>query len=453
MTKIKIFLLLTIIGFALFVPALETKAVETEPKIAWASLPLYSTYMAIEGTITLPEGVLKVDFYIPDSDYHILGIGGIDSYLVIYNGVTEIFNEDITYFHGADLVGWYSLDLAQLGVLGATEIVIVITQTYSVLPSGYVGDDAYLDTYDSLSFVYNAPYDIELSFINLNLYSTYYALKTTIEVPYDTRSLSLYLAPTQFFENSFGGVDSEIVFYDIDDVELFSLTYEDLNSINGFVRANLIPYFTTYEVDVGETAYITIIAVMNYSQLPSQLIQYMNDNSSITFNDNLKLAIFVNDGLEENYELFYNIPTFYTPTKTGYSFIGWALANGAYYDFITPIEAELLFNDNLYLYARYSIITSGDPTPADQTPNSVIDSVLATVGFNNDFGHIIIYLIVLVITILIMVKIQLSVMIMAVAAIVITALFIYLGILPFLVSIFAIGLSSTVLLFNIKGSD
>ena len=56
----------------------------------WNSLPLYSTYMAVEAEMDINDpDIYGFEVYIPESDYHLLEVGNVYSYIVFYDDTNQ----------------------------------------------------------------------------------------------------------------------------------------------------------------------------------------------------------------------------------------------------------------------------------------------------------------------------------------------------------------------------
>ena len=127
----------------------------------------------------------------------------------------------------------------------------------------------------------------------------------------------------------------------------------------------------------------------------------------------------------------------------GYRFLGWKLPDGQLYSFTNFVPEKTYKSDGTYVYnineANEIIFTavyvevgeeidSGLETPL-RLPDS-INGLITSIGFNNPFGRIIIFLIFIIGFSILLVKLRANLMIHFIIDLTLTGLFIYLGFLP-----------------------
>lgn len=446
----KYFVLVFLLMIALVVSSNTTYAV-TFGDITWADYNAYSTYHFAVGTAEVPYNTGEIQVQIPYSDYHEFTYGGLEASIRFFEQDDLVTPVKIIYLfdvHPASVEGLYTFDLISESIVGIVEIEIWIPQNYSSVPGGYLGDGGYLDQNDLILMVPIAPYDIPVFWNNINVYSTYYAIVSEIEVPFNASSLQIYIPESAYHRLSYGGVDSNITLYDSADVLLETVLMSELaTKPDGLMLID----FTSY--DLNEVATIEIRIMQNYTTMPSGYTDYMTEFTSITFNEDVKLAIYIMDNEEYNRQLFTTLPPYLEVSKEGYTFEGWFFKNGMEYDFSSTIsDTYIEFNSTVMLYAKFTIT---DPIPVfeEGTPANAFNNFLAIFHLNNLLGYLLSYFIVNIGIVLGLKALNLSGTIMSIGMIAVTGIFIYVGVLPLLMIIIGLGIDFASLIINLGRGD
>jgi hypothetical protein len=189
---------------------------------------------------------------------------------------------------------------------------------------------------------------------------------------------------------------------------------------------------------------IKILIPQNYdTQVPNGYFDFLTENSSITFNDNIKQVIFYSEGAIYEQELFDTVPTVPTdPIKSSsdtsyyYEFDGWYKANGFEYLF-TPVRDEETINNTFYLYAKFNKIINDSYTPTDPTPDDAgrIGAIFARLDWNVNTGYLITLIVALGASVFVYIKYNVSAIVVIVIDAAILGFYTYLGFLPVFVSI------------------
>lgn len=278
------------------------------------------------------------------------------------------------------------------------------------------------------------------TFTYTNLYSNYYALISDCISMNNELGLSGKFATSDYAEYSFGGVDSSISFYSeggcLSGNLLGSYTLEELAPSD---RVDL----PVYELEMpilfpGESVGSIRVTLMTNLQTPSApggYESYMSTNSEFTFGTPNEV-VFI-DQLQTYYTTQYitTVPYPDDPTRNDYTFTGWYDINGNPFNAVTPTESQLI-DGKLYLYASYA--ENQNIVIADEIPNSVdnpVDTILFNTGFFNTPGFMLLYLILIV-------GLNIALWYFGIGSnyaslignISITAIFMFLGYLPFYVA-------------------
>ena len=438
--------------FSLFliVSTSEVKAISIGDA-TWSSYNAYSTYFYAIATIEVPYNTGDVQYQLPYSDYHEYTYGGLDNYIKFYYE-DDLINPALTLslqdVKGGDIEGIYSINLIEYNMLGVAEIEFWIPQNYSLVPGDYVTEGGFLDQRDYLIFVPVAPYEIPVFWNNINVYSTYYVIEAELDVPFNASSIQIYIPESAYHRFSYGGIDSTVIFYDEDDVILESVNLIDIaDKPDGLMLID----FTSYQIN--EVAKIKIRIAQTYGAMPSGYTDYMSEFTSITYNADVKLVIYIVDNEEYDRKLFTSKPEDITLVKEDYTFDGWYFRNGVKYDFGSPIAEQYLeFNTTVILYARFSR-TEILPEFVEGTPANAINSFLAIFHLNNRIGFIIFFIACNIVVVLGIKALKLPGTIMAIGMIGVTAFFIYVNLLPLLLIIMAIGVDIVALLHGLSRSE
>lgn len=446
----KLFSLIILLLLAVMIGVQETNAT-TIGEATWSGYNAYSTYYYAIATIEVPYNTGTVQFQVPYSDYHELTYGGLDGYIKYFTQddlSTPVLTEILSDVRPTGVAGIYSMDLIQKDLIGIAKIEIWIPQNYSTTPADYVTEGGFLDQRDFLLFIPIAPYDIPVFWNNVNIYSTYYAIETEIEVPFNASSLQLYLPESAYHRFEYGAVDSVVQFFDETDALLETV---DLIDIADKPEGLMLIDFTSYELN--EVASIKIRVMQTYSSMPSGYTDYMNEFTSITFNVDVKLAIYIVDNEEYDRQLFTSKPPELTVSKAGYTFDGWFFKTGVKYDFASTIsDSYIEFNSTVMLYARFTR-TDTIPIFEEGTPANAFNNFLAIFHLNNLWGYLLTYLISNIIVIIGFNKLQLSSAIISLGMLFVTALFIFVGVLPLLMIIIGLGIDIVVFIYGVTRGE
>lgn len=241
-----------------------------------------------------------------------------------------------------------------------------------------------------------APLD---SAINVNLYSTYYAINMKWAIPEGTIyiELSIPIYSGLVMTQSGSGLKSYINFMDSSSVTIEDYEFEEIGGrMYGLFR------FILSEYNADGTLFFGVTFMHNYgSSLPSGLLADMQTNVTVKANDTLRSVKYYTNSVLYTTSLFVDIPQVpIDPTPpTGYVFNGWVTGDGLSYNF-TEISDEDLFNETLYLYADFVPENYTDPIP-EPTTNVPQDlrNILALVRLDNVDGYGIFFVIISIILI------------------------------------------------------
>ena len=444
MKRIISFVLIALSIFS--VNAMDTQAATTE--IAWSNLPLYATHNALQGVINVADDTYGVEFYVPKTDFHVISVGGVNSYINFKDALDNVILEiNLFDLKGNDPSGYYSFNFQSYEIENAATITIVITQTYSSIPGGYLD---FINDNDDL--MWNYDYGIQMVWNSVNLYANYYSIQTRFSVVSDARLISIFIPQSQYHTTSIGGVNDSINFYDNTDtlIETYRLNELNFNLISGLYKLDIQD---DLELSIGEISYITIVIPQTYEALPNGYIEYMNNESVLGFNDRLyRVNFYVGSELYVT-DLFNLIPN--QPSNpllpSGTYFEGWYLANGSKYEF-TNVTDTMLFNNELNLYAKTTNRPPIDTDLGDPEPSEFFGTIFETLGMNSQVGYVIVYLITIIISLVGLKSINLPNIVLMIVMLLITALFMFMGFLPVLMAIVAFGVIALILFSNMGGA-
>lgn len=299
------------------------------------------------------------------------------------------------------------------------------------------------------------------TFTSVNFYSTYWGFQSgyvglsgsrlfVMEIEgCDTAGCQTYQSPgygyanIQFYDGAYNVVGTHYL------NALISTT--DGNGVYT-LDADVLGYVTTpsyFRVTipyayVGSNPYLSLVNNSYYDLWPSDYVKTVKFMSGLSVVYTTQFVGYVDD-----------YPSDPTP-PSGYDFTGWYTNDGTLYDFqsVVAIPDSWYINDVFYLYAKYAVSPSDEdlPTTPGGEEYSPIMVLLAAYGLNNTGGQTFVYVVFLVlINGLVYWFFKPSVLISATLSLGLTAMFMYLGILPLAVSIIMLSIMILVLLMSFRG--
>lgn len=432
---------LILIALSIFsIGAIDTQAATDD--ISWSIINTFQDYHVLLGEIDIPETAYGMELYVPESDFHVYSIGGIDSFIEFRNAANQIiFTQDLIEVKTSSVAGAFIFNFIALDIEDAASFKIQISQTYTSIPAGYLD---YINTNDDLMFNYD--YGIELIWNNINLYSNYYSIQTNFPVVSDAKLISIYIPESQYHTREIGGVQDEINFYNANGTLLESIRLSTLNFnlISGLYKIDIE---NDLDLNIGQIQSVNIVIPQTYEIVPPNYIQFLNENSVIGFNDRVYRVNYYLKGDIYLSDLFNFIPE--QPNDplmlSGEYFEGWYFANGNEYDFNSVITDTQLFNNELNLYALITNRAPIDTDLGDPEPSEFFGSLFDTIGMNSTTGYAIMYLIVIILALVGLKSINVPNIMMMITMILITAIFMFMGFLPVLMGIVAFGVFALIL--------
>lgn len=448
MKAIKRISLFTLLCFTLFI-VFSIDGHADVGDIEWSIDNPYSTYYAATISIDVPQETYKLTFVVPESDRHLLGDGGIDSYVAFNFEGVAVQTYDIPEIKGSQIYGTYYFNLDAMGLYQQIdEIVFYIMQEWSSPPDipTYVTS---LNTRSELIYNYNLPYDITLEWASVYLFGDYYGVYTEVELLSGTKSISLFIPTSQFHEILYNGIYAQVIFYGSVDEEIHKYNLTDTGYVGGLHLINLqiledegfseLPSYTYDQIE-----YMKITIPQNYdTNIPDGYLDYLTDNSSITYNDNIKRVIYYNETFIHYQELFDTIPTQPDdPIKSSsdpayyYEFVGWYRANGYEYNY-SPVRDEDVIDNTFFLYAKFNKLINQSYTPDEPTADyeGRLGAIFFNLGWDQNTGYLIVLVISLGASLFVYIKYAMSPFIVIIIDSIILGLFTYLGFLPVFVAI------------------
>lgn len=417
---------LTLLGFKSF------NTVEaSDDLISWESYNAFSSYYLLRGTAELSYGIKGLTFTIPQTNYHVIDAGGLEPQVLFYDSSdVEILDLDWYDTFGDQLHGTFDIDFDTFSIVTPAYMKILIPQSYSVTPGGYVD---YIEANDELNQYYNIPEDRDFYFTRYESTTSKSIVLDNVAIPYNTYSIVLDVRSLYDYYLVFEGTyNSYIWFYDKNGGGLDIIYLKDYAFLDSDYIVIDIPYDT---YDLNEATYFKLLLIVDDND--SDYLNFVNRNFKLDFNKDINVVYFMSQStlLQTSVLLSYGgIPTEPTaPTPpTGFEFTGWFLENGDIYNF-THITSDMFTDNSLHIYAYFRVSgTASDYGTVDDTPDTGtnIFNVLSAFGFATDVGFIFIYLGLIVLVSVGLVVVKISGFIVLVVDIMITALFMYLGFLP-----------------------
>lgn len=445
----KLLSILLLVSIALIVPAKEVDAM-SYGTAEYSIYNAYSTYYFVIATFEVPYNTSEMQYLLPYSDYHEFTYGGLEASIRFFDIDNDPIRDNIYAISSSreNIEGIYTWDLIDLNALGVHHIEFWIPQNFSSVPPDYATAGGFLDQRDLVIYLPVAPYDIPVYWNNVNIYSTFYAIEAYIDIPFNASSMQLYIPESSFHRFTYGATNSTITFFDELDNVLETINMIDLaDSPDGLMLVD----FTSY--DINEVAKVKIRIMQTYSSMPSGYTDYMTEFTSVTFNQDVKLVIYIVDNEEYDRKLFTTTPTELTVTKAGYTFDGWFFKTGVKYDFASPItETYLEFNSTVILYARFSR-TEPLPQFEEGTPANAFNNFLAIFHLNNLIGYVLVFVVSNIVVVIGFKMLNLSAVIMSLGMFAVTGIYIFVGIMPTLLVIIGLAVDLVIFIAGLSGGD
>ena len=431
--KLGILALLLITGFSF--NGLKTIKATVGPDIIWTVVNTHSTYYILFGSVDVPVMTDTVIFYIPETIYSSVNIGGGNTSKI------EIYDDDNVYIteldwydtFGNQISGTFDLDLSEFGIDVDEPIYMkfAINQTFEVAPSSNYVD--YVEDYATIEFLYFNPDYRDYYFKRYE--STYYqtVISNDIVIPYNSHSIALDMRDITNYHIKYDGTYSSYIrLYDKNDVTLDYLYLADYVFLESDYIIIDIPYDT---YDLNDATYMVLSLIVEDNNM--DYLDSVNRNIIMDFNKDINMVYFMSQATLLSTSVlmdFGGIPTEPTaPTPpTGFEFTGWFLENGEIYNF-THLSSDMFTDNSISIYAYFRVSgTASDYDTIDATPDTGtnIFNVLSAFGFDTDVGFIIIYLVAVLIVSVALVYYNVSGFVVLIVTLLVTGLFIYLGFLP-----------------------
>lgn len=438
------------------VMSLSIKAYAAVDSFSYNYTNFYSTYYGLTASLEIGDpDAYGIEIYIPESTGHEFEQGNIDSYIAFIdvdnNTLLSINFIDIS---GVKIGGWYTFDFEALGITdNVAEIYMVIMSNYgSQPPSQFV---SYMAT--DTQVIYNYDFDYVLYWNIIYLANNVYAVRAARAIPNDIQSLQIYIPESEYHRGVYIGYNAIIEFsHDEGNTYAYSYNLKDflfsVFKIQGILDFNLTEIYNEYNITSPFTNFKITIPQSFTPPLPAGYIDYLNENSYMSFNNNIYSYRFYVDGVIYDGGTFRStIPLPTQPFKAGYYFNGWRLSNGETYEPDTNVDLNLLLNNNIDLYASWRETNPIDTSTTDPTANQTILNVFASFNLDTNVGFIIVYLGVIMIAIFFFNKFNLPNIMTIISLLLITIFWMFIGMLPILMSIMAFIVLAYMLVSNIRG--
>jgi len=274
-----------------------------------------------------------------------------------------------------------------------------IGKSYAVMPVGYVWD-------------------------SYNTYSTYYAMRLVVNFPAPVDRFVVNIPNSSYNLFASGGSDSEFTI--CSGLNLTgTCTYILLADRSGTVN-------NEYQITGNDILSMAVMVYQDYTATPSGYVNFYNENSSFSF-DVYKIKFYTGLVLYDE-EYFYGIPT--TPVDPtppeDYEFLGWKTVSGDLYEFTWITPAMLDEYGEFKVFAIYRNIYDMDVGIVDPSSNvpANIQIILTNAGMFNTVGFMILYVIIIGLLTGALFWIKSPMFIYIIVYLLITGLWIYLGLFP-----------------------
>ena len=454
MKKIFSFILLSFLGF--FTSTINVFA--GQDAFTYLYLPIVNDY-ALVGTLDISDTLAYgIEIYIPFDNGHEFSLGGTDSYIRFSDANSNtLYEVDFSEISGANIGGWYIFDFENLEISDVASITTVIMQNYGLTatqpPGGVNAYTSLMENNTRIVYNYDFEYNISWSFTS---YTTgRYLIRSISNIVTDAKSVTFYIPYSEYHREELFGRYAKVYFSN-DDGSTYPYSYDisdfNFSDISGIVDISLIEIYD----DEGITTDFTTIKIEVPQDIippiPSDYISYLNENSYITFNNNIYSYRFYVDGVLYDGGFFRNVinlPT--SPTKAGYYFNGWITNNGAEYSEGNIVNFDLLINNNLDLYASWREAIPIDTTLNQGGANNILSSLFATINMDTNLGYVIVYLALIMIILFYFAKFSIPPIMTIITMLLLTSFWIFLGFLPVLMAIMSFITLLYMLINNIRG--
>jgi len=452
MKKIFSFILLFFLGF--FTSTINILA--GTDTFTYNYLQLISGNYALVGSLDISDTLAYgIEIYIPFDSRHEFSINSDESYISFSDANNNIlYSVDFSEISGADIGGWYIFDFENLEISDvASSTIIIMSNAGSSLPSGTNLFTSQMDSGTQIVYNYDFEYNINWSFISVA--TSKYVLRSITSLVTDAKSVTFYIPYSEYHRDDFLGLRAKVYFSN-DNGSTFPYSYNisdfNFSDISGIVDISLLEIYD----DEGITTDFTTIKIEIPQDLspplPPDYIEYLNENSYITFNNNIYSYRFYVDGVLFTGGFFRNvIPLPTNPTKAGYIFNGWITNNGAEYSDGSIVNFDLLINNNLDLYASWREGNPIDTTLNQGSANNILSALFATINMDTNLGYVIVYLALIMIILFYFAKFSIPPIMTIITMLLLTSFWIFLGFLPVLMAIMSFITLLYMLINNIRG--
>jgi len=456
MKKIFSFILLTVLGF--FTSTINVFAGQDAFTYDYLQMIGTNDY-ALVGDLDISDTLAYgIEIYIPFDVGHEFTIGALDSYISftdINNNV--LYTVDFEEISGADIGGWYIFDFENLEITDVAGVTTIIMQNYGLTatqpPGGVNAYTSYMENNTQIVYNYDFEYSITWSFTS---YATArYLIRSITSIVTDAKSITFYIPYSEYHREEIAGRYAKVYFSN-DGGSTYPYSYDisdfNFSDISGIVDISLIEIYD----DEGITTDFTNIKIEIPQELippiPPDYIEYLNENSYITFNNNIYSYRFYVDGVLYGGGFFRNVISLpQSPTKAGYYFNGWITNNGAEYSEGNIVNFDLLINNNLDLYASWREASPIDTTLNQGSANNILSALFATINMDTNLGYVIVYLALIMIILFYFAKLSVPPIMTIITMLLLTSFWIFLGFLPVLMAIMSFITLLYMLLNNIRG--
>lgn len=388
---------ITIILFAMFSMLLINNVEEmkaNEPDISWVSNLLVAGQYGLVGTLDFAPDLDTITIEIPTSDFHRVNTVLVDASIQFFDeNLDAVIDIDWADSFGNEIGTFIDISLSCLDIVGAVHMTIVIPQSYSPTPAGYV---TFIDDNDNVDLYFDTP-DYRQTYFAFDRSGSPTVQTLTsqhLAVPFNTTYINLDLTDIEYLPITAAGFQSNIILKDADDIELDVLLFTDYISTNVDRVDFVIPDDQGYDLD--EVAFFHVVL-------------YVNDHASYDFVDNANrslLVFFNNEAFTVNWyndgALFSTAPVILgtIPTRPDdpvgvfpFIFQYWINADGSLYEF-TAIDEDQVSGSAVSFYAFY--LTTGDNIPFPLIQGQIDDSHLSVkflngLGFNDPISRSIVF--------------------------------------------------------------
>ena len=431
------------VSLLLTTPKQEVEGAEFPFDITWSTHDYGSGYYGLRGIVYIPAGTVAIEIWIPNSAEHLVENTPADrAELIFENCNTGTEDIDIANFFGNGIYDQFipqyiDFDFeaydSQEADLSSCEILnIYIPQASD--PTSRLTD---IDDNDDIVFWDDIPDYRDIYFMHFPSVDSYNFMTPIYETPLGAKSMTIDMGGFSQWNPNISSYKSKVRIYD-------GITIIGQYELEDYLTEGTSGYYII-PLDEEDYTEMTHYQLYFYWNAPNMnFINSVNRAGIIEWDADIQAVYFFNQLSLYDTEIIItgdipSLPTEPTPA-TGFEFLGWFDKNGREYTFGTPFPDDLQDDAIVRLFARYiptDALTeweTDDPTP----DTNHLYNFLVGVGLDSDMALTIFYILSLVAVFILCFKLKVGAFVSLLVGLILTAGFIYFGLIPIIVS--SIGL-------------